>query len=153
MPAGVVLVPKLKLGNADLEAPASSLAKLELRLRGSQAGAWEPEEPINGVANLVLACTDCNRGVNGKFAHLPALPLLQRLHERNEYLITSHHPLRETLLVQTGCSTRNANSFCRMLIIVQSLIMISIKNGNHHSKVLLFFKGKMLGGRLINLLD
>jgi len=78
----------------DLEAPASSLAKLELRLRGSQAGAWEPEK---GVANLVLACTDCNRGVNGKFAHLPALPLLQRLHDRNEYLFTSHHPLRETL--------------------------------------------------------
>jgi len=25
-------------------------------------------------------------GVNGKFAHLPALPLLQRLHDRNEYL-------------------------------------------------------------------
>jgi len=40
----------------------------------------------NGVANWVLACTDCNRGVNGKFAHLPALPLLQRLHESNEYL-------------------------------------------------------------------
>ena len=38
----IVLVPKLKLGNAVLEAPASSLAKLELRLRGSQAGAWEP---------------------------------------------------------------------------------------------------------------
>ena len=38
-----VLVPKLRLGNADLEAPASSLAKLELRLLGSQAGAWEPE--------------------------------------------------------------------------------------------------------------
>jgi len=34
-----VLIPKLQLGNADLEAPASSLAKLEIRLRGSQAGA------------------------------------------------------------------------------------------------------------------
>ncbi|MEI6336196.1 MAG: hypothetical protein WCS87_16675, partial [Methylococcaceae bacterium] len=61
--------------------------------------------PINGVANLVLACTDCNRGVNGKFANLPSLPSLERLYERNEYLITSHHPLRETLIVQTGCST------------------------------------------------
>ena len=40
--AALLLVPKLQLGNADLEAPASSLAKL--RLRGSQAGAWEPEE-------------------------------------------------------------------------------------------------------------
>jgi hypothetical protein len=40
----IVLVPKLQLGNADLEAPASSVAKLELRLIGSQAGAWEPEK-------------------------------------------------------------------------------------------------------------
>jgi len=36
------LIPKLQLGNSALEAPASRLAKLELRLRGSQAGAWEP---------------------------------------------------------------------------------------------------------------
>ena len=39
---------KLQLGNADLE-----------------AGAWEPK---NGVANWMLACTDCNRGVNGKLS-------------------------------------------------------------------------------------
>jgi len=39
---GVTLVPKLQLGNSVREAPASSLAKLELRLLGSQAGAWEP---------------------------------------------------------------------------------------------------------------
>ena len=25
-----------------------------------------------------------------------------RLHKRNEYLINSHHPLRETLIMQTG---------------------------------------------------
>ena len=68
-------------------------------------------KPINGVANLVLACTDCNRGVNGKFAKLPSLPLLERLHDRNEYLITSHHPLRETLMVQTGCSTEKRQQF------------------------------------------
>jgi hypothetical protein len=37
-----LLIPKLPLGNADLEAPASSYAKQELRLRGYQAGAWEP---------------------------------------------------------------------------------------------------------------
>ncbi|MAG63916.1 hypothetical protein CMO84_10395 [Candidatus Woesearchaeota archaeon] len=27
---------------------------------------------------------------------------LERLHERNEYYIASHHPLRETILNQTG---------------------------------------------------
>ena len=37
-----VLVPKLQLGNSVREAPASSLAKLELRHPGAQAGAWEP---------------------------------------------------------------------------------------------------------------
>ena len=36
------LVPKLQLGNSAREAPASSLAKRELRHLGSQAGAWEP---------------------------------------------------------------------------------------------------------------
>ncbi len=60
------------------------------------------QKPINGVANLVLSCAECNRGYQGKFDHLPAVNLLQRLHRRNEYLITSHHPLRETLIAQTG---------------------------------------------------
>ncbi|MFZ4502567.1 MAG: hypothetical protein ACOYM1_01325 [Methylovulum sp.] len=68
-------------------------------------------KPINGVANLVLACVDCNRGVNGKFAKLPSITLLERLHDRNEYLITSHHPLRETLIVQTGSSTEKRQQF------------------------------------------
>ncbi len=62
----------------------------------------DPEKPVNGVANLVLACTECNRGANGKFDRLPSIGLLERLYKRNEYLITSHHPLRETLIAQTG---------------------------------------------------
>ena len=57
---------------------------------------------INGVWNLVLACPSCNRGAEGKWAQLPALYLLERLHRRNEYLISSHHPLRETIIAQTG---------------------------------------------------
>lgn len=68
-------------------------------------------KPINGVANLVLACADCNRGSNGKFAKLPAIPFLERLYNRNEYLITSHHPLRETLIAQTGNSTEKRQQF------------------------------------------
>ena len=59
-------------------------------------------KPINGVANLVLACKECNRGESGKFDRLPSIPLLERLYFRNEYLIKSHHPLRETLISQTG---------------------------------------------------
>jgi len=57
---------------------------------------------IDGVWNLQLACKDCNRGESGKFAQLPTLRLLKRLHRRNEFLISSHHPLREVLMQQTG---------------------------------------------------
>ena len=57
---------------------------------------------LDGVWNLVLACPTCNRGPDGKFDRIPALHLLERLHQRNEYLIGSHHPLRETLMRQTG---------------------------------------------------
>jgi len=57
---------------------------------------------LNGVWNLVLACQKCNRGVAGKSARVPALRFLERLNRRNNFLITSHHPLRETLIQQTG---------------------------------------------------
>lgn len=67
--------------------------------------------PIDGVWNLVLACQDCNRGKGGKFARVPALDLLERLWTRNEYFIGSHHPLRETLLSQTGTLERQRRDF------------------------------------------
>jgi hypothetical protein len=57
---------------------------------------------VDGVWNLVLACQPCNRGANGKFDRLPDERFLEKLHARNEYLISSHHPLRETLIAQTG---------------------------------------------------
>jgi hypothetical protein len=68
-------------------------------------------EPIDGVWNLVLACNECNGGVGGKFDRLPAQNLLQRLHDRNEFLIDSHHPLRETLIQQTGKTEKQRGSF------------------------------------------
>lgn len=71
----------------------------------------DPFKPVNGVANLVLACKDCNRGENGKFDRLPSIKLLERLYQRNEYLITSHHPLRETLMMQTGITTEHRRQF------------------------------------------
>lgn len=66
---------------------------------------------INGVWNLVLACQNCNRGKEGKFAHVPSQLLLERLHKRNEYFINSHLPLRETLIKQTGKSDIARRSF------------------------------------------
>lgn len=66
---------------------------------------------INGVWNLVLSSKECNRGESGKFARLPSLNLLKRLHKRNEYLIHSHHPLRETLMAQMGATESERSSF------------------------------------------
>jgi hypothetical protein len=57
---------------------------------------------LDGVWNLVLSCQECNRGVSGKSDRIPALELLYSLHKRNEYLIKSDHPLKETLMNQTG---------------------------------------------------
>jgi len=71
----------------------------------------DESKPINGVANLVLACVDCNRGVSGKFEKLASIPLLERLYNRNEYLITSHHPLRETLIAQTGNTAEKRKNY------------------------------------------
>ena len=66
---------------------------------------------VNGVWNLVLACAECNRGRDGKSARIPDLRLLERLHRRNEFLISSHHPLRETILAQTGATEGIRRSF------------------------------------------
>lgn len=68
-------------------------------------------KPIDGIANLVLSCQECNRGTDGKFDRLPTTSLLERLFNRNEYLITSHHPLRETLIAQTGSSSEKRQAY------------------------------------------
>ncbi len=66
---------------------------------------------LDGVWNLVLACQSCNRGANGKFAQLPELRFLERLHTRNSFYIESHHPLRETLILQSGASEVDRRAF------------------------------------------
>lgn len=70
---------------------------------------------INGVWNLVLACSRCNRGAAGKFDLVPTLSLLERLYRRNEFLITSHHPLRETLMAQTGANPGQRIHFLQLV--------------------------------------
>ena len=74
-----------------------------------------PEVNINGVWNLVLACQDCNRGTGGKFERIPKIQFLERLHARNEYLINSHHPLRETIINQTGKDTPKRIKFLQQM--------------------------------------
>ncbi|MDA9180286.1 hypothetical protein N9O28_03085 [Emcibacteraceae bacterium] len=54
---------------------------------------------VNQVWNLVLSCSGCNLG---KGAQSPDKSLLKDLHRRNEWLIGSHHPLRNTIIDQTG---------------------------------------------------
>ena len=66
---------------------------------------------IDGIWNLVLACTHCNRGVAGKFDLLPILHLLSRLHRRNEFYIDSKHRLGATLAAQTGRSEAQRRSY------------------------------------------
>lgn len=68
-------------------------------------------DDLNGIWNLVLSCSKCNRGENGKFAKIPLLKYLERLNTRNNFLIESHHPLRETLINQTGQTYKERRSF------------------------------------------
>lgn len=57
---------------------------------------------LDDVWNLVLACTVCNRGPAGKFDRLAHGDFLERLWQRNERLISSHHPLRQSIIATTG---------------------------------------------------
>ena len=66
---------------------------------------------LDGVWNLVLACGECNKGAGGKGARVPDVSLIERLHHRNDWLINSHHPLRETIIAQTGSSEPERRRF------------------------------------------
>lgn len=72
-----------------------------------------PNVNLDGVWNLVLSCNRCNRGNDGKFAKVPTIRYLERLYKRNEFLIASHHPLRETLIQQTGKTEEERKNFLK----------------------------------------
>lgn len=80
--------------------------RLKVNLTGSPLASR-----IDGIWNLVLACQTCNRGPAGKSDNLPVLNYLERLRTRNEFLIASHHPLRETLMAQTGLTEQARHRF------------------------------------------
>ena len=63
---------------------------------------------INGVWNLVLADSSINRQ---KSAKVPEKRFLKRLYNRNEFYISSKHPLAETIINQTGSSKDNRKRF------------------------------------------
>jgi hypothetical protein len=68
---------------------------------------------IDGARNLVLARQWCNGGVAGKLDRLQTDRVRARLHARNEYPVVSHHPLRETLIAQTGGHEVRRRGFLR----------------------------------------
>ena len=70
---------------------------------------------LDGAWNLVLSCIDCNRGESGKFEKIPDRSLLQRLENRNNYLIASNHPLKETLINQTGKTFSDRRKFLNFM--------------------------------------
>ena len=63
---------------------------------------------INGVWNLVLADSSINRE---KSAKVPASKFLTRLFNRNEFYISSKHPLAETIINQTGDTKERRRRF------------------------------------------
>jgi hypothetical protein len=63
---------------------------------------------INGVWNLVLADRTINRKKN---ASVPEIKFLYRLYNRNEFFISSKHPLSETIVNQTGDTPEKRRAF------------------------------------------
>lgn len=63
---------------------------------------------INGVWNLVLADSSINRQKNAK---VPEVRFLNRLMNRNEFYISSKHPLAETIINQTGKTKEQRQQF------------------------------------------
>ena len=66
---------------------------------------------IDEVWNLVLACKSCNRW--DKSACIPDFSLLERLNKRNNYYIDRHHPLRQTIMNQTGNTEKQREGFLK----------------------------------------
>lgn len=66
------------------------------------------EVNINGIWNLVLADSNINRKKNAK---IPDIKFLHRLYNRNEFYISSKHPLAETIINQTGSTKEKRRRF------------------------------------------
>lgn len=85
------------------------------------AGSVIGGAPVDGVWNLVLACSRCNSW-HEKSDRPPHLRYVERLNVRNEFLIASHHPLRPTLMAQTGASASGRSATLR-----QALDQVSVR--------------------------
>ena len=70
---------------------------------------------VDQIWNLVLTCRECNRGSRGKFEKIPKIYYLEALNRRNNFYIESHHPLRETIINQTGKTDRERRDFLQKM--------------------------------------
>ena len=70
----------------------------------------EPFVDLDQAWNLVLACNKCNGG-SGKRDQCPDVSYVEDLHNPNEYLIQSHHPLRESIIARTGNNELDRKKF------------------------------------------
>ena len=68
------------------------------------------ETNIDGVWNLVLSHSRMN-SMNEKGAKVPDKKFLEKLYKRNEYYISSKHPLAETIINQTGKTKEKRRRF------------------------------------------
>jgi hypothetical protein len=65
---------------------------------------------IDGIWNLVITCKECNQSKSAKRANEI---IIDKLFQRNNYLIDSHHPLRETLINQMGPTLEKRDEFIK----------------------------------------
>ena len=70
---------------------------------------------VDQIWNLVLTCKECNRGTGGKFEKIPDIQYLYALNKRNNFYIESHHPLRETIINQTGKLQEDRRQFLQRM--------------------------------------
>ena len=70
---------------------------------------------VDQIWNLVLTCKECNRGTGGKFEKIPGIQYLYALNKRNNFYIESHHPLRETIINQTGKLQEDRRQFLQRM--------------------------------------
>ena len=94
----------IELGNDDLTAVDHFLSHVSKERR-------EIRE-LDSVWNLVLACETFDMS---RLARAPLVEYWTSLNTRNNYLISSHHPLSEALIHQTGDTDAERHSFLRGL--------------------------------------
>ena len=67
---------------------------------------------LDRVWNLVNSCFECNMSKGGQ---VPVFQIVRRVHERNEYYISSNHPLKESIIKSTGVTEANRTDFFKRL--------------------------------------